>query len=222
MLKKILIPTILVILAYGFWVSPNFKEIAAGVAIFLFGMLFLEEGFKAFTGGILEKVLQRTTNTLPKSIGFGIVSTTIMQSSSLVSVITISFISAGLITLAAGIGIIFGANIGTSWGSRGRAWGTWDEHLVQRGLGPFYWIETERTSTWGTQSLFGHDYKYTGWDLFEEAGNKATQHDWSEVGGQVNLFALGVRASASPIEVADLAAGRLVSVLPNCRHREDR
>ncbi len=117
MLKKIFIPTILVILAYGFWVSPDFKEIAAGVSIFLFGMLFLEAGFKAFTGGILEKVLQRTTNTLPKSIGFGVISTTIMQSSSLVSVITISFISAGLITLAAGIGIIFGANIGTTTGA---------------------------------------------------------------------------------------------------------
>ncbi|MBF0248643.1 MAG: hypothetical protein HQL36_11325, partial [Alphaproteobacteria bacterium] len=50
MLKRIVLPAIFVILAYGFWISPNFKEIAAGVAIFLFGMLFLEEGFKAFTG----------------------------------------------------------------------------------------------------------------------------------------------------------------------------
>ncbi len=117
MLKKILIPTILVFISYGFWVSPDFKEIAAGVSIFLFGMLFLEDGFKAFTGGILEKVLARTTNTLPRSIGFGVVSTTIMQSSSLVSVISISFISAGLITLAAGIGILFGANLGTTTGA---------------------------------------------------------------------------------------------------------
>ncbi len=117
MLKKILLPTILLILAYGFWVSPDFKEIAAGVAIFLFGMLFLEEGFKAFTGGMLEKLLQKTTDKTWKSLCFGIVSTTIMQSSSLVSVITISFISAGLVTLVAGIGIIFGANIGTTTGA---------------------------------------------------------------------------------------------------------
>jgi phosphate:Na+ symporter len=41
--KRIFLPTILLILAFGFWVSPNFKEIAAGVAIFLFGMLFLEQ-----------------------------------------------------------------------------------------------------------------------------------------------------------------------------------
>ena len=117
MLKKILLPAIFIILAYGFWVSPDFKEIAAGVSIFLFGMLFLEEGFKAFTGGVLERVLKNSTNKLWKSLSFGIVTTTIMQSSSLVSIITISFISAGLITLVAGIGIVFGANIGTTTGA---------------------------------------------------------------------------------------------------------
>ena len=117
MLRRILLPVIFVILAYGFWVSPNVKEISAGVALFLFGMLFLEEGFRAFTGGLLERLLKRTTDRLWKAIGFGIVATTIMQSSSLVSVITISFMSAGLIWLTSGIGIIFGANIGTTTGA---------------------------------------------------------------------------------------------------------
>lgn len=117
MLRKILLPTILVILAIGFWNSADFKEIAAGVAIFLFGMLSLEQGFNVFTGGTLEKILRKSTSSLWRSLGFGIVSTTIMQSSSLVSVITISFLSAGLITLAAGIGIIFGANLGTTTGA---------------------------------------------------------------------------------------------------------
>ena len=116
-LKKILLPIILLILAYGFWISPAFKEIAAGVAIFLFGMLFLEQGFKAFTGGMLERILAKSTNTTLKSLSFGMVSTTLMQSSSLVSVVTISFLSAGLISLVAGIGIIFGANIGTTTGA---------------------------------------------------------------------------------------------------------
>ncbi|MFC1673334.1 Na/Pi cotransporter family protein [Pseudomonadota bacterium] len=117
MLKRLLLPIIFAILAYGFWISPNVKEIAAGVAIFLFGMLFLEEGFRAFTGGFLERLLKRTTNRLWKAVAFGIVSTTIMQSSSLVSIITISFLSAGLIWLSSGIGIIFGANIGTTTGA---------------------------------------------------------------------------------------------------------
>lgn len=117
MFRKIILLSIFILLSYGFWVSPNIKQITAGVAIFLFGMLTLEEGFKAFTGGILEKLLQKTTKGLWKSMGFGIVTTTLMQSSSLVSVITISFLSAGLITLASGIGIIFGANLGTTTGA---------------------------------------------------------------------------------------------------------
>ncbi len=117
MLRKIILPCLLLILAYGFWVSTNFKEIAAGVAIFLFGMLSLEEGFRTFTGGVLEKLLRATTDRLWKSLAFGVVTTTLMQSSSLVSVITISFLSAGLLGLAEGIGIIFGANLGTTTGA---------------------------------------------------------------------------------------------------------
>jgi len=90
MLKKLILPLILIVLAYGFWLSPDFKIVAFGVAVFLFGMLSLERGFKIFTGGILEKFLQMFTDKLWKSLSFGAISTTFMQSSSLVSVITIS------------------------------------------------------------------------------------------------------------------------------------
>jgi phosphate:Na+ symporter len=115
--RRLLLAGILGLLAFALWSSPEFKLIAAGVAIFLFGMLSLENGFRQFTGGFLERVLRRTTDTIPKSLGFGIVSTAIMQSSSLVSVITISFLSAGLLPLISGIGIIFGANLGTTTGA---------------------------------------------------------------------------------------------------------
>ncbi len=117
MFRKALLFSIFVVLSYGFWLSPNLKQITAGVAIFLFGMLTLEEGFKVFSGGYLERFLQKNTHGLMKSMGFGFVTTALMQSSSLVSVITISFLSAGLITLASGIGIIFGANLGTTTGA---------------------------------------------------------------------------------------------------------
>lgn len=117
MLRNILLPSIFILLSWGFWINPDFKVITAGVAIFLFGMLFLEDGFKVFTGGTLEKILQKSTNKQWKSILFGMLSTSIMQSSSLVSVITISFLSAGLIGLTQGIGIIFGANLGTTTGA---------------------------------------------------------------------------------------------------------
>ncbi len=117
MKRNALLLLIFGLLAYGFWNSADFKTIAAGVAIFLLGMFALEQGFKAFSGGVLETFLKKTTDTTWKSLTFGIVSTTLMQSSSLVSVLTISFLSAGLIALAQGIGIIFGANLGTTTGA---------------------------------------------------------------------------------------------------------
>ncbi|MBY6163301.1 Na/Pi symporter [Mameliella alba] len=100
-----------------FWLSPDVQEIAAGVAIFLFGMLMLEEGFKLFGGGALERLLERATRSTARAVSFGVISTSLLQSSSLVSVITISFLSAGLVSLIGGVGIIFGANIGTTTGA---------------------------------------------------------------------------------------------------------
>ena len=115
--KTWLLIAIFALLGYAFVSSPPFQTIAAGVAIFLFGMLFLEEGFQAFVGGVLEKVLEKVTNTVSKSLLFGMGATAVMQSSSLVTVIAISILSAGLITLTAGIGIIYGANLGTTTGA---------------------------------------------------------------------------------------------------------
>jgi phosphate:Na+ symporter len=117
MIRRITFPLLLAILAYALWASADFVDIAAGVALFMFGMLCLEEGFRYFTGGPLESILRLSTDRLWKSLGFGIVSTTLMQSSSLVSLITVSFVSAEMISLGAGIGIIMGANIGTTSGA---------------------------------------------------------------------------------------------------------
>jgi len=117
MFRRLLLPVIFLVLGYGFWLSEEFKTIAAGVAVFLFGMISLEEGFKTFTGGTLEKILRRSTSSTPRSMLFGVLTTSIMQSSSLVSVITISFLSAGLLELTSAIGIIFGANLGTTTGA---------------------------------------------------------------------------------------------------------
>ena len=74
----------------------------------------MEDGFKLFSGGMLEKILERSTNNMPKAIGIGFLTTSIVQSSSLISVIIISFLSANLISLSGAIGVIFGSNIGTT------------------------------------------------------------------------------------------------------------
>ncbi len=114
MLKQMLTFILFGGLGYAILASDDFKVIASGIAIFMVGMFFMEEGFKAFAGGILERFLEKTTNTLSKAIFSGFFVTSIVQSSSLVTVIAISFLSADLIGLAQAIGIVFGSNIGTT------------------------------------------------------------------------------------------------------------
>jgi phosphate:Na+ symporter len=114
MLKKIIGP--LVFLSFAWFVVSNndTKTIIAGIAIFLIGMHYMENGFKLFSGGPLEHVLKTFTRTTPKAIGTGFLATAVVQSSSLVSVIIISFLSAELIGLTQAVGVVFGSNIGTT------------------------------------------------------------------------------------------------------------
>jgi len=100
MIKRSIFLILLVVLAVVLFFNPNFKTIAAGVAILLFGMIMLEEGFRVFAKGPLQNILKNATNKLYKSISAGALVTALLQSSSLVSVITISFISAGLINVS--------------------------------------------------------------------------------------------------------------------------
>ena len=117
MFQKYLIPLCIVAIIYLVSTSDALTNVSAGLAILLFGMLSLGSGFRAFNGGFLENLLTSSTSTAIKSISFGTIATAVMQSSSLVSVLSISFVSAALLSLAQGIGVIFGANLGNSAGS---------------------------------------------------------------------------------------------------------
>ena len=113
-MKKYFFPLFLLALAYVLFSSDDAKLIIAGIAVFLIGMVFMEDGFKLFSGGLMERVLKKTTSSVPKAIGAGFVATAIVQSSSLLTIIVISFLSAELISLSGAIGVIFGSNIGTT------------------------------------------------------------------------------------------------------------
>ncbi|MFC3608253.1 Na/Pi cotransporter family protein [Stutzerimonas tarimensis] len=113
----LVVPALLFVgLATSFWFSADWLQLCAGLALFLFGMQCLEEGLRQMAGGQLERLLARSTASPLKSLLFGLVGTTLLQSSSLVSLLTIAFISTGLIGLAGGIAVIFGANLGSTTG----------------------------------------------------------------------------------------------------------
>ena len=113
-MKKYLSYLLLVALAYLLYINEDSKYIVAGIAIFIIGMYFMEDGFKLFSGGTLEKLISKSTDTTFKAVGLGITATAILQSSSLIAIIVISFLSAKLITLSGAIGVVFGSNVGTT------------------------------------------------------------------------------------------------------------
>lgn len=116
-LKSFLLPVLaLAILAVSFWYSAGWLQLCAGLALFLFGMQCLEEGLKQLAGGRLEQLLERSTATPFKGFLFGVGGTMVLQSTTLMSLLTIAFISTGLIQLAGGISILLGINLGTSGG----------------------------------------------------------------------------------------------------------
>ncbi len=116
-MQRLAIPIAIVVLCVVFYKFNASVEILSGVALFLFGMLVMQDGFKMLSGGFLEKMMKSVTGNTFKSIVFGAVSTTIMQSSTLVSLFAISFVGAGIIILIQGVGIVLGSNLGNSTGA---------------------------------------------------------------------------------------------------------
>ncbi|WP_338025818.1 Na/Pi symporter [Conchiformibius steedae] len=115
-LKPLIILAILAALGASFWYSEAWLKLCYGLALFLFGMQCIEEGLHSAAGGTLEKLMAKSTATPAKGLLFGIGATFILQSSTLVSLLTIAFLSTGMITLAGGLAIIFGTNLGATSG----------------------------------------------------------------------------------------------------------
>lgn len=89
-------------------------SLLSGVALFLFGMSLMGDGLKLVAGNKLEAFLYRMTNTPLKGVALGTAVTSVIQSSSATTVMVIGFVNSGMMKLKQAIGIIMGANIGTS------------------------------------------------------------------------------------------------------------
>jgi phosphate:Na+ symporter len=85
-----------------------------GLALFLLAMLMMTEGLKAFGGSSLKRLLGRWTSTPARGVAAGMLVTALVQSSSAVTVATIGFVNAGVLTMRQALGVIFGTNVGTT------------------------------------------------------------------------------------------------------------
>ena len=89
-------------------------QLLGGLAFFLFGMSLLGEGLKRVAGSKLEIILERLTSSTWKGVLLGTVVTAVIQSSSATTVMVVGFVNSGIMKLSNAIGIIMGANIGTT------------------------------------------------------------------------------------------------------------
>lgn len=85
-----------------------------GVGLFLVGMILMSDGLKAAAGGALQRILERITGTSLTAFFSGVGLTALVQSSSATTITTIGFVSAGLLSFPAALGVIVGANVGTT------------------------------------------------------------------------------------------------------------
>jgi len=92
----------------------NILQILGSLAFFIFGMKMMSEGIQRAAGNQLRSILQRMTTNKFVGVLTGFFTTALVQSSSATTVMTVSFVNAGLVTLTQSVGIMMGANIGTT------------------------------------------------------------------------------------------------------------
>lgn len=92
----------------------SFLTMLGGLALFLYGMHALGEGLSKLSGGKLEKILEKLTSSPLKAVFLGLAVTAAIQSSSATTVMVVGFVNSGIMKLSQAIGIIMGANIGTT------------------------------------------------------------------------------------------------------------
>ena len=95
--------------------APSLLMVSAsllgGIGLFLLGMKMLTDGLKLAAGRALEGLLQRWTSTPLRGLASGMLITTLVQSSSAVTVASIGFVNAGMLSLRHAVWLIFGSNV---------------------------------------------------------------------------------------------------------------
>ncbi|MBD8525811.1 Na/Pi cotransporter family protein [Pseudomarimonas arenosa] len=149
-------------------------QFAGGIGLFLLGMRLMSDGLKFAAGPALRQMLARATGSLWRAVGSGVLITALVQSSSAVVFATIGFVNAGLLSLGQAIGVVFGANVGTTFTSWIVALVGFDIKLqafalpaVALGMG--LWIASKGRRAALGQALVGFGVFFLGLDVLKGA-----------------------------------------------------
>ncbi len=180
----------------------NLMAAFAGLGMFLFGMMQLESGIKTAAGARFKTLLRKTTDTIGKSVITGAIATATLQSSSLVSLMVLAFVGAGIMALSSGIGVMFGANIG----STGVSWivalvgfqfdvNAFATPLIGIGALGLMLMSGSRKAQATFQLMFGFGLLFFGLDMMKDSMESVADHvDMAAFGGYGFLAYLAIGA----------------------------
>ncbi len=128
-----------------------FYTLLGGLGLFFFGMKLLSESLQLIAGDLIRKVINSLTSNRVLAVLVGVIVTMLIQSSSVTTVMVVGFVNAGLMSLTQAIGVIFGANIGTTV----TGWiisikiGKYGLLLIGLGIFPSLFARSDKLKNWG-------------------------------------------------------------------------
>ncbi len=156
------------------WGLFKFLVLFGSLGMFIYGMKMMSEGLQQTAGSGLRKILSGMTSNRYIGVLSGFLITALVQSSSATTVMTVSFVNAGLLTLVESAGVMMGANIGTTitgWlvSLFGFKISVSDYLLLFLAIGaPLLFLNRKRTKGWGT-ALIGFALLFMGLGLLKDA-----------------------------------------------------
>ncbi len=165
------------------WGIFKFLILFGSLGMFIFGMKMMSEGLQQTAGSGLRKILSGMTANRYLGVLSGFLITALVQSSSATTVMTVSFVNAGLLTLLESAGVMMGANIGTTitgWlvSLFGFKINVSDYSLIFLAIGtPLLFISKNKTKGWGT-ALIGFALLFMGLGLLKDAVPNVDENSW--------------------------------------------
>jgi len=159
-----------------FWTAI---KILGGLAVFIFGMTLMSEGFQTLAGGRFQRVLERLTSNrwLGAAVGTGV--TAIIQSSSVTTTMLVGFVNAGLMTFTSSVAVTMGAAVGTTITAQIVAFdiGNWAYLLIIFGFS-LYFFSSGRKYKFIGEGLLGLGFIFLGLALMKTAVSPLKDMHW--------------------------------------------
>lgn len=145
-------------------------SLLGGLGMFLYGMTIMGEGLQKAAGSKLKKIIEMLTSNVVMGVLVGTVVTGIIQSSSATTVMVVGFVNAGIMTLSQAIGVIMGANIGTTVTAQLVSFSLEDIAPIALGIGIIFYMFTSKEKTKQVaEILIGFGLLFTGMEFMKEA-----------------------------------------------------